>query len=325
MTSPDYNFNLSSMISRFSHAVRKFGSRLLLKRKENFSFELDGRVFFQPRLLCRNSGNALSKAGRLAWFALMDEQPVKIYECDSQSQAALIEKVSKHPVLQLYFPTCLLRVGAYLVVQWIEGKPVTWQQAMRDRSILNQVARLQALIHSYSLSLQKPTDSFNYMKYLKNRLFNFRGILPIDDSVKMIFKTLEDNTPMTEEHISHPDLTAVNLIMEEDTGSLKLIDNELLTQNNYFLIDLFNTHYSFGLKSKVDLLDPYLASYTDNGGNLTSLAESEHFYSALWYLRLIGSSLQAGAIAQAYQLSRKFVEDGGETHPLIRLIKERFL
>jgi len=218
-----------------------------------------------------------------------------------------------------------LRVEAYLVVQWIEGKPLTWQQAMRDRSIFNQVARMQALIHSYSLSLQKPSDGFNYMKYLKDRLFKFRGILPIDDSVKMIFKTLEVNAPVTEEHISHPDLTAVNLILEEGTGSIKLIDNELLTQNNYFLIDLFNTHYSFGQRLETDLLESYLASYTDNGGNLTSLTESERFYSALWYLRLIGSSLQAGAIGQAYQLSRKFVEDGGKIHPLIRLIKERFL
>ena len=312
------------MINRFSHAVRKFGGRLL-KRKEKFSFELDGRIFSQPRFLKRDTGKILSKAGRMAWFAIMDDQPVKIYECYNESHAVFIEKVSSHPALQFYFPVCLLRVGAYLVVEWIEGKPIKWQQAMRDRSIIKQVARMQASIHAYSLSLQKPSDSFNYMKYLKDRLFNFRGILPIDGSVKMIFKTLEHNTPMTEEHISHPDVTAVNLIMEEGTGNLKVIDNELLTQNNYFLIDLFNTHYSFGRRLETDLFEPYLASYTDNGGNLKSLAESERFYSALWYLRLIGSSLQSGAIGQAYQLSQKFVEDGGKHHPLIQLIKERFL
>jgi hypothetical protein len=53
----------------------------------------------------------LSKAGRLAWFALMNEQPVKIYECYSQSQAIFIEKVSNHPVLQVYFQAGIVQGG----------------------------------------------------------------------------------------------------------------------------------------------------------------------------------------------------------------------
>jgi hypothetical protein len=312
------------MISRFGHAVRKFGSRLL-KRKEKFSFELDGRIFSQPRFLKRDTGKIFSKAGRMAWFAIMDDQPVKIYECYNDSHAVFIEKVSSHPALQFYFPVCLLRVGAYLVVEWIEGKTVTWQQAMGDQNLLKRVAKVQALIHSYSLSVQHPSHAFDYMNYLKKRLCSFKGILPIHDFTKMVFANLEDNAHMGEEHISHPDLTATNLIEEKGTGRLKLIDNELLAQNNYFLIDLFNTHYSFGRRLETDLFEPYLASYTDNGGNLKSLAESERFYSALWYLRLIGSLLQAGAIGKAYQLSRKYIDDSGETHPLIQLVKEKFI
>jgi hypothetical protein len=313
------------MISRFNQAVRKFGSRLLFDRKETFSFDLDGKIFSQPRLLSRKSGQTLSKAGRLAWFALMDDQAVKICECYNESHAIFVEKVSSHPVLQDYFPVCLLRVGPYVVVEWIEGKVVTWQHAIQDRNLLNRVAMLQTSFHTHSIKMIEITGCFNYINYLKNRLFNFRGILPIDNSVKMIFETLEENIPMTEEHISHPDLTAVNLILEEGTGNIKLIDNELLTQNNYFLIDLFNTHYSFGGRLEADLLEPYLACYKDNGGNLTSLAESERFYSALWYLRLIGSSLQAGAIGQAYQLSRKYIDGSGKTHPLIQLVKEKII
>lgn len=313
------------MIRRFNQAVRKLGSRLLFDQKEIYSFEVDGKVFSQPRLLYKDSGKTLSKAGRLAWFALMDDQMVKIYECYNESHAAFIEKVSSHPVLKLYFPACLLRVGPYLVVEWIEGKAITWQHALQDQNLLNRVAKMQALIHSYSLSLQHPSHTFNYMNYLKKRLFSFKGVLPIHDFTKMIFANLEDYAPMREEHISHPDLTAANLIEEKGTGRLKLIDNELLTQNNYFLIDLFNTHYNFSLKSKIDLLESYLASYKNNSGDLTPIFESKRFYGALWHLRLVGSLLQAGAIGKAYQLSRKYIDDSGETHPLIQLVKEKFI
>ncbi|MFX0195100.1 MAG: hypothetical protein ACFFCW_03170 [Candidatus Hodarchaeota archaeon] len=312
---------MSSMIQ----TLKEWSIRSLFEEQGNLSFEIEGRVFSQPRLLCRNNGRILSKAGRISWRAVMDGEKVKIYECHGESQAVFIERVSRHPLLQYYFPTCLMRIGAYLVVKWVEGKQVTWRQVRRDQTLLNQIAGLQALIHANSVETQETSCVFDYIKYLKDRICTFKGIFPLDDIIRTIYITLDENAPLAQERITHPDVTAVNLILEAGSGNLKLVDNELLTQNSYFLIDLFNTHYSFEPRLEGDLLELYLTRYMDNGGDLGLLVQYEDYYCALWYLRLIGSSLEAGAIEKAFRLAQHYIEVGSKAHPLVQLVRERLI
>ena len=133
---------------------------------------------------------------------------------------------------------------------------------------------------------------------------------------------MKNFAPITYKRISHPDLTADNIIIQERTGELKLIDNELMTQSNYFLIDLFNTHYSFGYKFERNLLKPYMVNYMNNEGHLKPLIENECFYNALWHLRLIGASMQAGAIEKGVTLAKLYMEGGTKPHPLIKIAKQ---
>ena len=281
--------------------------------------ELHGRPIRNPRFL------GMSKPGRLSWFAYWDEQPAKIYECHNESQAVFIETLSKDPLLGVHFPTCLLRDGVYLVVEWVVGKQMTWQEIRRDRNLLQQVVRLQSLIHSKTLRLTTGSAPLSYIDYLRERFLRYKGIFPFDEAISGIFSVLEDNRFVAEERISHPDLTADNLVLDDSTMALKVIDNELVTQSHYYLIDLFNTHKSFGRKFEGDLLERYLDNYVENGCDLSLLVKHKSFFATLWYLRLIGSALQAGAIRKALLLAQQYTEGRTEEHPLFQLVKRRFL
>jgi len=179
-----------------------------------------------------------SKAGHPSWIAQLDGQPVKIYECHNEVHAQFIEEVTTQPVLRDHMPKCLHRQGAYLIVEWIRGEPLTWEKVRHDPDILRRVARLQASIHSTQISRVSP--SFDYRSYLENRLERYAGVLPLDNLRKDAYAALDHNSLVSEKCLSHPDLTACNIVVEKETGSLKLIDNELLTQNNYYLIDQFS-------------------------------------------------------------------------------------
>lgn len=302
-----------------------WAARLSREKEEKFSFELEGRVFSKVSLFRKKSSGVLSKAGRLSWFALMDGEPVKIYECHSELQAVFIEKVSNLPMLRAYFPACLVRIGAYLVVRWVKGNPVTWHRALRDQDVLYRMAKMQAVIHGHKIEGRMASSTFDYISYLRNRLQYYKGILPIDDALKRIDSSLHEASLTTTEHISHPDFTARNVIIEESSGDVKIIDNELLTQNQYYLFDLFNTHYSLDGILRNKILERYLIHYTASGGDLTDLVENERFFTALWYLRLIGSLLQGGPIGKAVKLSRHYAKGDVEPHPLVRLANERFV
>jgi len=253
----------------------------------------------------------------------MDEIPVKIYECYDESQALFIKEVSTNSPLTPYFPRCFMVIDKFLVAEWVRGEQVTWKWASKDERLLHEIAKMQALIHTSAIETPQITRCY-YADFLRRRLAKFKGVFPIDEAMQKIYATFEEGTIPSEDRISHPDVTAVNLILENGTGMLKIVDNELMTQNTYYLFDLFNTHFSFG-KQKNQLAQRYLSYYLQSGGNLTSLVEHERFFGAMWHLRLIGSNLQSGDLQSAFKLAKAYVDHPTEIHSLIGLVKEKFI
>ena len=286
------------------------------------SFELDGQLFSQPRLLPKTRASAENKAGLLSWLALMDRAPVKIYECCDESQAQFIKEISTNSPLKQYFPKCFMAVDKYLVVEWVQGKQLTWRWASKDERLLSEIAKLQALMHTFTMEAPQVSKCY-YADLLRRRLAKFKGVFPIDEAIQEIYEILDEGIPI-EVRVSHPDVTAANLILENSTGMLKIIDNELMTQNSYYLLDLFNTHRSFG-RLQNHLLQEYLSHYVQNGGKLTPLVEHERFFEAMWQLRLIGTALQAGHLHSAFELANKFTKHAEEPHSLTMFVKENFI
>jgi len=305
--------------------TRTFLDRIKLstdKVGQTLSFELHGQLFSQPRLLPKKGASAENKAGLLSWLALMDGVPVKIYECHDESQALFIREISTNSPLKQYFPKCFKVIDKYLVVEWVLGKQVTWKWASKDERLLSKIAQMQVLMHTFAI--EKPQISrCYYADFLRQRLAKFKGVFPIDEAIEEIYATLDEGTIPIEHRISHPDVTAANLILENGTGKLKIIDNEFMTQNGYYLFDLFNT-LNFG-KLRNQLVKEYLSHYVQNGGKLTSLVEHERFFEAMWQLRLVGTALQIGDLQSAFELTNRLTGGIGETHPLIKLVKENFV
>lgn len=253
-----------------------------------------------------NPQRELTKAGRLSYFAYMDNEPVKIYECYNDKHAHFIEQVSQQ--LKPHFPVCLYRINNFLIVEWVEGQPLSSKYVLKDKEILAKVAKMQAKLHNSELP-QKEYEclGFDYIKdYLKERIYRYKGILPLDSTLDRCFEKIDDNIkslPKDTFKISHPDLTFRNLILDRN-NNLKIIDNELLNYNKYFCIDLFNTYRGFELEDR-ELLQKYLKHYIKYGGNLDLLIDYKDFFIAVWSIRLIGTFLQSGNIDKALQYSKE--------------------
>lgn len=278
-------------------------------------FDYEGHLLCNPRLLGK------SKAGRLSWSAYLNDSPVKIYECFSDEHAQFIEDVSINPELSEHVPVCLHRAENMLVVEWVQGKQVTWRKARRTPELLLRIAKLQAVIHSQEIRPDGTEIGFDYLSFLKQRMLSHQGIFPLEP----VFERLEIDFGSTDwfsfSGLSHPDVTADNLIIDSETGKLKLVDNELVGQNQYFLVDLFNTHKSMR-KFERSLIRPYLEAYIRYGGDLSPLYDQEQVFNAIWSIRLIGSALQKGAIRQAYQTAQMYCAGTLKPSPMLQFLQE---
>jgi len=286
------------------------------------SFEFNGKVFSHPSLKWKDKGNYINKAGKLSWLAEMDGVPVKIYECFNNTQAEFIEYISNHKFYGTHFPTCFMRDGVYIIAKWVEGTQLTWKQMTKDKSLLNEFSNMQVFFHSYKVNVIKFKECFNYISYIKDRLYRFKSIFPLDEPINKLLKIIDNYSLELEVCLSHPDLTPRNVILEQSTGLLKIIDNELMTINNYYYIDIFNTLFNIDPKIGSDILESYLECYERNGGNLNILLVNEEFFYAVWNIRLLGTLLQKGSFDDAFYLAKNIIEEKSDVHPIMNILRE---
>lgn len=287
-------------------------------RPDHRFFEVGALTLTAPRLL------GMSKAGQLSWTAEIDGRPVKIYECQSEAHARFIEQVTDIPELQEHMPRCFLRKGTHIIVEWVLGEPLSWRTARQNNDMLQRLAKLQATVHS--IQVQGASPGFDYKRYLTERLDRYSGILPMEGAGMAPWAALDHDHLASKDRLSHPDFAARNIVVEKGTGFLKLVDNELMTQNNYYLIDLFNTYWSFKQGLRSEFFEQYLTHYVERGGDLRPLVNDEQFFSLLWRVRTIGTLLQAGkprTFHEARKLARFDLDAVSRArHPIVRFAKE---
>lgn len=309
------------IISNYYNIIKKRIKRIVLKEKSGIDVEIYGNNIQKLNIMRKKNGRVYSKAGTIYWRGELNKKKVKIFECNTEEQAALIQILSEEKYLKNYLPTCYLRIKNILIVEWVEGKQLNWRKIYKDKDVIKEVVAIQNYFHNFYIGNLQGKKVFDYKYYLKKRLLKFTSILPIQDFIERSFTIIEDYDHNENQRISHPDLTAGNLIIEPITKSIKIIDNELLTQNSYNLIDLFNTVYSFGTYTN-KLLYPYLDQYRNKGGNIEEIRENKEFYESLWYVRLIGSLLENGNIKGAYKYYKQ-LEFKQNVHPIFDYIKEK--
>ena len=261
-----------------------------------------------------------SKSGNLSWQAVMGGKLVKIYEVSSGKQAAFIREVSSLPELKSYFPEVIAAKGRYLIVEWVEGHGLSEYEVFKHPQWVDHIAKLQVILHNVRFPSDPEEEDFDYIRLLERRLYRYCGPISLSENLRKIVSIVHENMPKESVSLSHPDITIKNLVIDKHTGSLKLIDNEFLSFNSYFLIDLFNTFRS--LRYSRGLTKRYLEAYRDFGGTLRPVVDNSTFYSAVWALRIIQTLFSAGKIERGFQLADEMFNGNFREHPLITIAEE---
>jgi hypothetical protein len=154
------------------------------------------------------------------------------------------------------------------------------------------------------------------------RCQRYQGLFLFQHAVQKMIEDLEKFSFESDIHLSHADFTAANLVLEKGTGTVKIIDNELFTQNCYYIIDLFNTCRSINSRFQDSFVETYLNYYVRFGGNLNLLMENAPFFNAMWHIRSIGSLLQSGGISHANKIAQQYLKGEINKQPIIRITKE---
>lgn len=224
-------------------------------------------------------------SGRLA-----NGQKVKVYSLFSSEQGALrLALQDMQPFERLHLPALLARSNTLVAEEWIDGQPLS----KLSRAQLRQYSQtIQAFLHAcqnnsilQSLAEQH-LGAFCYINdYLLPRLKPWANWQPVARLLLQWQQARDATLAKVPSHLSHPDLSLSNLIVQRHTGKLYVIDNELLGVGPGWILDGNN---SFCRQHPMQLAWD---------------SDIKHFVKVAWRLRLVGSALDAGLFARAADLA----------------------
>lgn len=293
--------------------AQRVWAKVMPRRKQAVYFKVDGKQFSDVCLF------KVSKPGHVVLVGRLGGRRVKIYQVFSPAHADFVRRVCTLPDVREYFPRVLHKNDRHIVVEWVEGKPLTVSALVTKHELLERFADIQAALHQQRLDDQEP--GFDYVSFLEARLHRFRSILPLSPGLRWILDRVHDVPGPLSPRVSHPDFTPSNVVIEKASGQLKIIDNEALTQSSAYLIDLFITYHS--LRNPVGLGERYIALQRRHVSDLELPVGWASYLLALWGLRLTGAMFQAGQFAGAYHLADRMARGEFDEHPVVRMIRER--
>jgi len=262
-----------------------------------------------------------SKASRKSYVGLIGEQKIKIYQAHSPEHAKFIKTVSEHPSLTPIFPHTLWISDEYVAAEWIRGK--TGEAALRTEGLktVRNIAAMQILLHSIDLNSQFPTAGYDYIEFLSKRVTRFGNIWPLTPNIEKVLESISSKDNFKPQRISHPDVTPRNIVHDLRTHTLKIVDNELLHQSPFFLLDLFNTCHS--LRDQPDLVEVYLTHYFESVDKAILKSGRHPSLPRIWAVRLIGSYFQNGDPDAAYRVADTFDAVGPNDYPVVKFMREK--
>lgn len=238
--------------------------------------------FFQP---------GVTKAGRLSFAGYCNGRKVKVYSAQGSAQIALRQAVQNIDFSVCAFPE-LIAVDENLVVEaWVEGRSVEALGSSARRGVEQDIrVFLEANLLRGDLRnlARQHAGAFCYFEdYLVSRLgtwIHWSLVGSFLASWKKQYDELSKSVPV---YLSHPDLSAANLVVESGTGKLVIVDNELLGVGLGWIIDGRNSLLRADIDCEV----------------LSQIPKD--FLDFTWRLRKIGSALDASDFYQVKALCSK--------------------
>lgn len=231
-----------------------------------------------------------SKAGNYSWRAKWEGRDVKIYETSSPTHADYIKAVSAHESVCKCLPECCGTEGSRVIAEWVIGRAVSIDDFNSNQELLESFVGFQATLHRIEYSARGEPNCY-YLDFLLDRVERF-GLLQSRSPSLTRYRELLDSSREEPSYASHPDLTPRNLVVSRDLR-LVSIDNELLSPNPLYHIDLYSTLYGFCAEEENAFSRRYLQLYLDRHQGELSSEELEKI-DLVWRLRLSGSAFQCG-------------------------------
>lgn len=235
----------------------------------------------------------LTKAGRLSFAGSCQGRKVKVYSAFSKAQVDLRLAVQGHTFSGCVFPQ-IIATDEYLVVEaWVEGEAVASLPSAQRLEASNAVSSFLMGNQTEPTLLALASKHASAFCYLNDYLLKRLGVWLYWDEVGAFIQQWQDefqallSAEAIPHFLSHPDLSAANLIRERETGHWVIIDNELLGVGCGWILDAQNSL----LKSGVPL-------------SRSEISVPLSFVEKTWRLRQLGSALDANDFIRAASLCR---------------------
>lgn len=235
----------------------------------------------------------VTKAGRLSFAGMCEGRKVKVYSAFSTAQVALRLAVQKHSFPGCVFPQIIATDGLLVVEAWVEGEAVASLPDAQQLEAADAVSSFLISVQTDLASLALAREHAGSFCYLNDYLLKRLGVWRYWDEVGTFIQQWQDeyqgllSTEAIPHFLSHPDLSAANLIRERETGQWVIIDNELLGTGPGWILDAQNSL----LRREVPL-------------SRTEISVPRSFVERTWRLRQLGSALDGDDFIRAASLCR---------------------
>lgn len=230
-----------------------------------------------------------TRAGRISMIGSWRGSKVKIYTAHNVQHAKFRIALNDFCAGNICFPEVVLSQGELIVERWIDGSSVSSLDSAGRESAAQRVnAFLVGKMSSGFVpgSVGSMTAGFCYFHdYLLARIgpwIYWDDVGGFVASWRDHYQDVKDEIP---DRLSHPDLSASNMVEESGSGKLYMIDNELLGMGPSWILDYRNSFVG-----KYDYPEP---------------VESEavrRFIERSWQLRQLSKALGLGEFSRAKSL-----------------------
>lgn len=233
---------------------------------------------------------ATTKVGRLCLRGSSRIGAVKIYEAHSPAHANFIRVISTLKNIGEFFPATHAIQGQMVIAEWVHG--------VRKESLdVRTIANIQAIFHNFP---QPPLCDFDYIRdFIQPRFVRAMNCINAAATCAEVIAQV-DSAWSKGRYLMHPDLTPDNIICSSN-GSVKIVDNELISVGGIPLLDVCNTAYSL----KPDQRAEYIATYFRLSHECVRVDDLK-IISGAWFMRASGSAFVSGNLNEVKRLHTKY-------------------
>ena len=235
----------------------------------------------------------VTKAGRLSFAGMCQGRKVKVYSAFSKAQIDLRLAVQSHPFTGCEFAPVITADEHLIVEAWVEGAPVAALPHAQQLEASEAVSSFRIGNQREPLLLALASQHAGAFCYLNDYLLARLGVWRHWGDVGAFVEQWQVeyqallSAGVIAQFLSHPDLSAANLIREHATGHWVIIDNELLGVGAGWILDARNSLLKRDMPSTGPALDVPMS-----------------FVEKTWRLRQLGSALDANDFKLAASLCR---------------------